>query len=80
MIIIDYLYSTPDVYQKALDRTHKNKNKNKNKNKKSDEIVGSTLLYNENSYHITNIVYNEIIHVRFFLYKITKYIIEMWQN
>jgi hypothetical protein len=72
MFIVEYLYLTPSVYKNALERTQ-----NLIKN---DEDMGSTLIYNENSYCITNILYNDILHARFFLYRTVKYIIELWQN
>ena len=72
MFIVDYLYLTPSVYQKALERTQQSF--------KYDEIIGSTLIYNENSYYLTNLLYNDMLHIRYFLYKMTKYVIELWNN
>ena len=46
MFIVDYLYLTPSVYQKALERTQQNW--------EYDEMTGSTLIYNDNSHYLTN--------------------------
>jgi hypothetical protein len=61
-----YLDQTPIVYQQALER--------RQKYVKYDGVIGSTLIYNEHSYDLTNQLYNEIIHLRFLLYRIMKYI------
>lgn len=71
MFIVDYLYLTPNVYKKALERTQQILNY---------ADLNSTLIYNKNSYHLTNLLYNDIIHFRYLLYKITKYTIELWDN
>lgn len=72
MFIVDYLYLTPSVYQKALERSQQKW--------KYDELYTSTPIYNENSYYLTNLLYNDILHVRYLLYKMTKYVIDLWNN
>jgi hypothetical protein len=72
MFIIDYLYLTPTVYQAALERTQEKC--------EHDKLYTSTLVYNEDSHYSTNILYNDMIHLRYLLYIMTKYVIELWDE
>ena len=72
MFIVDYLYLTPSVYQKALERSQQKC--------EYDKMTGSTLIYNDNSHYLTNLLYSDMLHTRYFFYKMTKCVIELLNN
>lgn len=69
MFIMDYLYSTPAVYQKALERTQL---------LNCGQTSTSTLVYNKDSCYTTNFIYTEMLNYRYLSYKIMKFLISLF--